>query len=334
MLRSLLVAVAAVGACSASVQPTADSPLSLTRTIEMPGVTGRIDHLALDMAHKRLYVVALGNGSVEMIDLGAGAVTKHVTGLSEPQGIGLLGTLKIIVVACGGDGTVRGFNAETLEPIRQIRLGDDADNLRVPPDEKVVYVGFGNGAVAALDPATLAVKTQVKLPGHPESFQLAPDGASVFVNVPGGFVGGGGSVVVGDTATGEVKSTWELKDAGRNFPMAVDDRGGTLFVGCRRPAKLLVVDAHTGKTTAVVDCIGDADEVFFDAATRRVFVVGGDGAADIFKESEGKWTRIARTTTSAGARTGLLTPDGKTLYVACPAHGDHPARIQVYAVAP
>ena len=49
--------------------------LSPVQTIRLDGVEGRIDHFGLDAKGKRLFVSALGNDTVKVVDLVAGKVT-------------------------------------------------------------------------------------------------------------------------------------------------------------------------------------------------------------------------------------------------------------------
>src|SRR4051812_35858023 len=74
------------------------------RVIELPGVQGRIDHLAVDVEAKRLYVAALGNNSLEVIDVVTGKLSQSVPNLAEPQGIGVVPSSGNVVVASGKDG--------------------------------------------------------------------------------------------------------------------------------------------------------------------------------------------------------------------------------------
>ena len=67
--------------------PSSQAPLVLVRTIELPNVDGRIDHLAADLVALRLYVAALGNNTVEVLDLKNGTHEKSLAGFREPQGI-------------------------------------------------------------------------------------------------------------------------------------------------------------------------------------------------------------------------------------------------------
>src|SRR5690242_15546130 len=61
--------------------------LQLEKTISMPRVEGRIDHLSIDVQNQRLFVAALGNDSVEVIDLKSGNLARSIPGLHEPQGV-------------------------------------------------------------------------------------------------------------------------------------------------------------------------------------------------------------------------------------------------------
>src|SRR5262249_12680260 len=106
-----------------------------------------------------------------------------------------------------------------------------------------------------------------------------------------------------------------------------------LYVGCRRPARLLVIDTESGRVVASPECVGDADDVFVDGATGRVLVVGGDGAIDVVEARDGAGcVRSASVKTESGARTGLLIPQRRTLLVAVPKRGGRAAEIREYTL--
>src|SRR5689334_16664024 len=71
--------------CEAPGQPS--DPLKLVNTIPLDHVEGRIDHFGLDAGGQRLFMAALGNNTIEVIDLAAGKVVRHIKGLSTPQGV-------------------------------------------------------------------------------------------------------------------------------------------------------------------------------------------------------------------------------------------------------
>jgi hypothetical protein len=112
--------------------------------------------------------------------------------------------------------------------------------------------------------------------------------------------------------------------------MALDEAGHRLFVGCRRPAKLLVYDTRTGKSIASAEIVGDTDDLFFDAARHRVYVLGGEGFVDVLDVAGATPSRISRTATAAGARTGLLVPALNRLFVAVPHRGAQRAEVRVF----
>jgi YVTN family beta-propeller protein len=114
----------------ASVNAQSHLPLRLERTIPLPDVKGRIDHLAFDVDNQRLFVAALGNNTVEVIDIKSGKRVRSISRLAEPQGVPYQPEKKRLWIANGKDGTVRIFDAQTFQPLRSIGLGDDADNIR------------------------------------------------------------------------------------------------------------------------------------------------------------------------------------------------------------
>src|ERR1051325_5714939 len=79
--------IVALLSCSVALAATAQdsAPLHLKQTIPLPGVEGRIDHLALDAANERLFVCALGNNTIEVVDLRKGERIRSITGLGSPR---------------------------------------------------------------------------------------------------------------------------------------------------------------------------------------------------------------------------------------------------------
>ena len=300
-------------------------PLAGAGRIALPSVNGRIDHLAFDAASRRLFVAALGNDTVEAIDVTGAKVVKSLPGFHEPQGIAAVPEMNLVAIANGeGDG-VQLVDAATLASARQVRLGEDSDNVRYDAAAKRLYVGYGSGALAAIDPADGSVTGRVSLPAHPESFQLESGGSRIFVNLPDAR-----QIDVVDRTSLTVTARWPVTAAAANFPMALDDAGHRLFVGCRRPAKLLVYDTRSGSAGASADIVGDTDDLFFDTARRRLYVIGGGGFIDVFDVSGAAPSRIARIDTAPGARTGLYVAALNRLFVAVPHRGGQLAEIRVF----
>jgi DNA-binding beta-propeller fold protein YncE len=304
---------------------TAQEPLVFVRAIDLPRVEGRIDHLAFDAAGQKLFVAALGNNTVEALDVKAGAHVKSVTGFHEPQGIAVADG-RVVAVANGQGEGVQLLNADDYRPGSSIRLGDDSDNVRYDASAKHLYVGFGGGALARVDAAAAKLLGTVNLAGHPESFQLERSGPRIFVNVPTA-----NQIAVVDRGAMKVIATWPVTGAKSNFPMALDEANHRLFVGCRRPAKVLVFDTASGKEIASSDIVGDTDDLFYDAARKRLYVSGGEGFVDVLQDQgANRFARGAHLPTAAGARTSLYVAEQNRLYLAVPHRGSQKAEIRVY----
>ena len=302
------------------------APLRLVQTVPLTGVEGRIDHLSADVAGQRLFVAALGNDTVEVVDLRAGVRTRTLRGFDEPQGVAFIADAGKLFVANGATGAVSISDGKTLDPIGSVRFGKDADNLRDDAAHHQLYVGYGDGALAVLDTTSGKRTDEVKLAGHPESFQLEAAGPRVFVNVPDAA-----HVAVVDRATRRVVGTWPAKELRANFPMALDETDHRLFVGFRHPATLAVYDTESGKVVAAVDCAGDLDDVFYDGERKRIYATGGDGFLDVVAQRDADhYARIARLTTAPGARTSLWVAALHRLYVAVPHRGAQGAEIRAY----
>ena len=325
-----LCVVIAVGSVFFEAMPALAQPadlLQLTRTIVLPDVRGRIDHLSVDLDSGRLFVAALGNNTVEVVDLRARRRSARLEHLRAPQGVAYVPDAKRLFVASGGSGTVHVFAGDTLAPLGDIKALDDADNVRYEPVSGRVYVGYGS-ALAVLSARTMQLESRIKLAGHPESFQLDGNGSRIFVNVPNAQ-----QIAVVDRARGSVVSTWDVGETRANFPMALDEVSHRLFVGTRGPAALLVFDTESGRRIASVPIGGDADDLFFDGARKRIYAICGEGLITVIQQQDAdRYVGIGKVTTAPGARTGLFVPIERTLYVAVPAQPSARAEIRAYTV--
>jgi YVTN family beta-propeller protein len=308
-------------------QAQSTSPLRLEKTIPLPGVKGRIDHLSFDPDHHRLFVAALGNDTVEVIDPQSGKRVQTISGLAEPQGVLYEPQMKRLWIANGRNGKVRIFDALTYQPLQSIDLGDDADNVRRDPATGRILVGYGSGGLAVFDPQGEKVR-DIKLDAHPESFQIAKDGARIFVNLPESF-----KIAVVDLSGSAAVTSWHTDTAKSNFPMALDETDHRLFIVCRIPAVLLALDTRSGAVVAKLPTVGDSDDVFYDRRRKRIYVSGGDGAVAVYQQNDADhYSKITQLETVKGARTSLFVPELSRLFLAVRQQGDNAAAIRVYVV--
>jgi YVTN family beta-propeller protein len=310
------------------MQAQSNAPLRLEKTIPLPGVKGRIDHLAFDAGNQRLFVAALGNNTVEVIDIKSGKVVREIAGLAEPQGVLFEPEKKRLWIANGSDGKVRIFDGQTFQPVKSIELGEDADNIRRDPATQRIFVGYGNGGIAAFDPEGNKV-ADTKLDAHPESFQLERNGPRIFVNLPNSR-----KVGVIDRTESAVVASWTTDDAQANFPMALDEANSRLFIVCRSPAELLVLDTKSGAVMAKLPVVGDSDDVFYDQKRKRIYASGGEGVITVYQQHDADhYSKMAQIETVKGARTSLFVPELGRLFLAVRQQGANPAAIRVYEVA-
>jgi DNA-binding beta-propeller fold protein YncE len=299
--------------------------LSLKNRIPLPYVNGRIDHFSADVKGQRIFVSALGNHTVEVLDVQSGKHLGTIADLGEPQGVYYDSSTNRLFVACALDGVTKLFDAGTLQVLETAKFSGDADNIRYDARGRRIIVGYGDGALGFLD-SNGRKMGDLALDAHPESFQLEKTGNRVFVNVPDRK-----EIQVADLVKNALLAKWPVTSALKNFPMALDEAHHRLLIGCRAPARMLAVETETGKQTASVEIVGDTDDLFYDAARSQVYVIGGQGFVDVLQQKDADhYERTARYTTAPGARTGLFVPDWKELFVAVPHRGEQRAEILVY----
>jgi DNA-binding beta-propeller fold protein YncE len=322
----LVALYASVGFAQQGPRP----PLVLEAKIPLGDIRGRIDHPAVDVLRQRLYVPELGDDRLGVIDLAARKTIRTITGLQEPQGVGYVPSTDAVYVANGKSGLVQVYRGADLTLLARIKLGDDADNVRVDEVSHRVFVGYGSGAIAVIDTMTLARVADIPLRAHPESFRLEPGGPRIFVNVPGA-----NEIAVLDRATNSQVATWPTKDLHANYPLALEgpprERVLAIF---RHPAQVAVFQATDGRRLAEIDTCGDADDAFVDSKRNRLYVICGEGAVDIFDAKGNSYARVARLATSPGARTGLFVAELDRLYVAARATAGAAASVWVFAPQP
>jgi hypothetical protein len=336
MLRLILIRSAQCAACVSwltclAAPATAEPPvpLILEQKIPLGKVSGRIDHLALDLERHRLFVAELGNNSVGVVDLDAGRLVRNLSGFKRPQGVAYVKSTDTLYVSNAGDGSVQLFQGPDLVAAGRIDLGDDADNIRVDQNGNKVFVGYGGGALAIIDPSRRAKVADIALPTHPESFQLTGSGEQIFVNLPDVR-----QIAAVDINEGKVRVAWAINDARDNFPMAMDENRQRVLVMFRNPAKLAAFAVSDGSLLAKADACGDSDDLFVDATRQRVYISCGEGFIDVFEWHGGKYLRTEHIATASGARTSLFVPELDRLLLAVRATWTEPAAIWVFRPTP
>lgn len=306
------------------------APLRLVQVITLPDVAGPLGHMSADPLGRRLFVAALGNSAVEIIDLRAGRLTAEIANMPQPQGILYEANTRRLFVSSGADGTCRAFDVSTtFSMLAAVPLGGNASAIRYAPATRQLVVGYGSGALGFIDPVNMSLIGSVDLVGHPEGFQIETNSNRAFVNVPDAQ-----HVTIVNRATRTIIESWPMGNLSLNYPMALDESHNRLFVGCRRPAMMQIFDT-AGGAIAQFGIDDDADDMFYDARHARLYVSCGQGVLDVIaQDSPDAYHLALALPTAPGARTSLYDPILDRLFVALPLRPGHPAEIRVYAPVP
>lgn len=299
--------------------------LQQEKQIPLQNVHGRIDHMDVNLQDKIVYVAALGNNTVEVVDIAGGKVIHSITGLDEPQGVGYIPKTKELFIANGGNGDCYFYNAGTFEKTATLHLSSDADDVRYDSATQKIYVGYGDGGIAEIDAISHTLLSDIKLPGHPEGFQLDKGLNIIYVNIPGKNMVG-----VVNIGQRQLVNSWKRDRPAANFPMAISSKDHTVFIGYRHPAKLVVLNGQTGKETGQYNMVCDADDVYYDEQAGLVYISGGEGFINVFSNENGSFKQVANIAGKSGARTSLLIPSMHTFILAERATGGNPAQLTIY----
>jgi DNA-binding beta-propeller fold protein YncE len=310
-------------------------PLTQLQAIPLPGVVGKFDHFAFDPAGKRLFVAATGNHSVEVIDLTAGKVEQSIAGLGKPHGLAWVASTGSLYVADGTLAQLRVYKGMPLALVGKLKLSDDADDMVYNEATHLLFVGHGGSdsanpaRIAVVDTTDLSLVTNIPVATHPEALEIDPQEQRIFVNIAENS-----EVAVMEGAGRGITDQWKLNGAADNVPLAFDAEHHTIYIACRKPATLIAVDAASGKEVSNISTGNGADDLFYDSALRRIYVIGGAGEVDVYHvDSRRALQPLGIIRTAAGAKTALFVPSQSLLYVGVPGVDGHPAEIRIYSAA-
>ncbi len=328
--------------------------LRLAETIPLPG-DGYMDHLAADVKGQRLFISGEAAKSLITVDLRAGKVIHETKGLSAmPKKPVYLPESNEVWVTLT-DSSVVAISGATYEVTKTVQLsgyGDPnrgADNAAYDPSTHLIYAGvevfedFGgsgehgatNASIDIVDTKTAKLVGSIRLPGgDPAGITIDPSGKRLYVTM-GDIVEGDSHVAVIDLEKRAVVAQWPITGGPVPHTAGLDAAHHRLFVGSRtkahtgniggghqhEPGKLVVMDTETGKVVQVLDSVGGADDLQYDALTSRIYFVGTTGTVAVFKEIDpDHFELVGKVPTGAIAKTGLWVPELKRFYSAVPRH--------------
>jgi len=310
--------------------------LKLVNTTDLPGISGDLDHMAIDAAGQRLFLAAEDNGTLRVIDLKSGKLLHTVKGFHTPHSILYLPEVNELYIADGSK-AIQVLDSRTFQVKRTVATTPGSDSIAVDRDAHLLYAVSGGKDVSMKTSVISVINTQsAKLEkeiaidaAHVEAMALGKGGPELFVNVTDKNY-----LAVIDRKKGTIVAQWHIAEARQNAPIAFDEAKHRLFVVCRDPGMLVVLNSQDGHTIASFPTGAKADEVVFDAARDRIYVLAGEGKIYPYQqENANHYKPLNPVPSASGAKTGLLSPDGQKLFVAVsPGEGRSGAKVLTFEV--
>jgi DNA-binding beta-propeller fold protein YncE len=334
-----VMGVFVVGNCATNVCAQDKLPLKLIQTIPMPNVKGRMDHLGVDVKGKRIFAAALDNNTLEVIDLKAGKRIFSIPAQSKPQGVFYSPDFKRLFVANGTDGTCKIFSGNGFKLIDSLSVGTNPSHVGYDPATKYLYVGVGvprsePGALAIVDTHSNKHIGDIKTEVRPGGVKIERSGARIFVTLRGQA-----KVGVVDKTKREEIATWPMTGAPFISALAFDETHHRLFGGTRNPSILIVFDTESGKQITQLEGVNGIDDLWYDAAHKRIYASGGRDAdaGFVFVYQQGDadhYELTAKVPTRVNAQTSIWVPELNRYYISASANDREDAAILVFEPQP
>lgn len=312
-----------------SIRGQETNALLLTQKIVLPNVQSGFNHMSVDAAHQRLFAAVPNDQTVEIVDLKTGKPWRSLRG-ERPAAARYAPEFDQLYVSRGQ--SVYIYNAQTFDVVTSIDLHSRLDELQYDATVKELYVGCmsdGKEGVAVIAIPQGKLVTKIRTPDSPQGIAVELGAKRIFANVPNLR-----QVAVIDRTRRRLLAPWYVRRVRDNTPMALDRAHHRLFLGGREPPRLVVLDTSSGQAVAEVPIDNFADDMFWDAARRRIYV-SCDGFVDVVEQQDGDHYRLlGRVTTGPDAATSTFSSELGSLYVGVPRHNREPAAILVFKAGP
>ncbi len=296
------------------------TPLKLLHAVPLPGFSGDFDHFAVDEKGGRLFLAGEDHKTVEVFELKTGRRLKSIAGFGAPHTIFYLPATDRILVTDGDKGMIQILRGSDYQFVGHIDDLAGADSAKLDAAAQILYVVTGGKDVpldysflVAIDLNTNKKIAQLRFESnHVEALALESGTPRLFINITDKH-----EVAVVDRKSMQEITRWPITVAAENSPIAYDQAHRRLFIVCRKPGMLVVMDSDTGKIVANLPAAGRSDDIAFDSAKGRIYVPGGEGYISVFQQqSPDQYQLVAKVTTEPGAKTCLLVPDLARYFVA------------------
>jgi len=284
--------------------------------------------MSVDAQHKRLFAAATTNKTLEIIDLNSRKPWRSLEG-EKPAAARYAPEFNQLYVPRGQSLSI--YDGATFALTATVDLQSNLDELQYDARAKQLYVGCmtgGKTGIAVIEIPEGKLLGLIVLPAKPQGIAVEHNGKRIFANMPTLK-----QIAVIDREKRALLATWPVEDAQGNTPIALDEARHRLFVASRQPARLIVFDTATGRPNAGVSINSDADDLFYDAAHKRIYISCGEGFIDVIDQLGGDRYHVrSRIPTVVGARTSTFAPELNAFYLGVPRRGADPPEVRVFNV--
>jgi DNA-binding beta-propeller fold protein YncE len=329
----LSILIGLTTASGPQVQPS----VKLIKSVDLVGYTGDFDHFAVDYDRNRLLLAAEDHGTLEIFDLNSSEHLRTVGGFGNPHSILARRGVPTLFITDSEKqmSTIR--NADTLTKEKTVILTPGADTAKYDAATNTLYVVTGGKDVEmktanleAVNPDTGERKALLTFPdNHVEAMAFVDGDPRLFINLTQT-----NKLAVVDRNTMKVLKVWPVPAAQQNAMVSFDEGQHRLYVVCRQPGTVVVMNSDTGAIVGTQPAPLRADEVQYDANSHRLYVPGGEGYMGIYDTSDPDHLKLLeKITTAPGAKTGLLLPGMHRLFLAVsPGDSKAMAKVLTYEV--
>jgi DNA-binding beta-propeller fold protein YncE len=337
IIRFIALSVALLPIPTATAAFAQGSSVRLMKSVDLPGYTGDFDHFAVDYDRNRLLLAAEDHGTLEIFDLNTSDHLKSISGFGNPHSILVRkGAPTVFITDSEKQGpTIRDANDYAKK--QDVALTPGSDTSKYDASTNILYIVTGGKDVnmstanlEAVNPDTGAKLGSITFQdNHVEAMTFADGDPRLFINLTQT-----NKLAVVDRRTMKLLKTWPVPAAQQNAMVAFDPAQHRLYVVCRSPGMVVVLNSDTGALIDKLPAPLRSDEVQYDPAAHRLYVPGGEGFMGIYDTSDPNHLRLVeKVTTAPGAKTGLLVPGMHRLFLAVsPGDSKAMARILTYEV--
>jgi DNA-binding beta-propeller fold protein YncE len=276
------------------------------------GGPGGWDYLTVDSQSHRLYVPRATHTMV--IDAESGKTIADIPGQKNAHGVALAPQAgRGFISDGGGDGAIVIFDLKTNAVLGSLSAMEDTDGIIFDAATGYVLAVSGRGKTLIMfrpdiDPKNGKLDDRIALRGEPEF--LAADGkGKVFINLMDT-----NEVAVVDLKAKRVLTHWPVAPGGAPVGMSIDTKKGHLFIGCRKPQKLIIMGTDDGKVLADLPIGESVDATKVDGD--QAFASCRDGTLSVAKETAGgKYEVVQVVQTRPGARTMGIDTSTRRIYL-------------------